>query len=73
MGWAAQERGKDADVEIDRQEIVDELRGRGENDVADRAERELPEVVDTDVHADLLRGLGVNPVDLLGGVAGTFG
>ena len=60
-------------MEIDRQEIVDELRGRGENDVADRAERELPEVVDTDVHADLLRGLGVNPVDLLGGVAGTFG
>lgn len=60
-------------MEIDRQEIVDELRGRGENDVADRAERELPEVVDTDVHADLLRQLGVNPVDLLGGVAGTFG
>jgi len=60
-------------VEIDRQEIVDELRGRGENEAADRAERELPEVVDTDTHADLLHQLGIKPLDLLGGVAGTFG
>jgi hypothetical protein len=60
-------------MEIDRQEIVDELRGRGEDEAADRAERELPEVVDTDTHADLLRQLGINPMDLLGGIAGTFG
>ena len=49
-------------MEIDRQEIVDQLRGRSEDDVADRAERELPEQVDTDEHADLL-----------GGIGGTFG
>ena len=60
-------------MEIDRQEIVDELRGRGEDAAADRAERELPEVVDTDEHADLLRHLGINPLDLIGGVGGTFG
>lgn len=60
-------------MEIERQEIVDQLRGRNEDDVADRAERELPELVDTDEHADLLHGLGINPTDLLGGVAGTFG
>ena len=60
-------------MEIDRQEIVDELRGRGEDEAAARAERELPEVVDTDKHADLLHNLGINPLDLIGGVGGTFG
>lgn len=60
-------------MEIDRQEIVDQLRGRSEDDAADRAERELPEQVDTDEDADLLHSLGINPTDLLGGVGGTFG
>lgn len=60
-------------MEIDRQEIIDQLRGRSEDGVADRAERELPELVDTDEHAALLHQLGINPVDLLGGIGGTFG
>ena len=64
---------KGCQVEIDRQEIVDQLRGRDEDDVADRAQRELPDVVDTDEHADLLHQLGINPTDLLGGIGGTFG
>ena len=60
-------------MEIERQEIVDQLRGRSEDDTADRAERELPDPVDTDEHAALLHRLGINPTDLLGGVGGTFG
>ena len=60
-------------MEIDKQEIVDELRGRGDDEVADRAERELPDVVDTDKDADLLHRLGINPLDLIGGIGGTFG
>lgn len=60
-------------MEIDRQEIVDQLRGRDEDDVAERAAAELPEVVDTDEHADLLHSLGINPADLLFGIGGTFG
>lgn len=60
-------------MEIDRQEIVDQLRGRREDAEADRAERELPEQVDTEEHADLLHQLGINPTDLLGGIGGTFG
>ena len=60
-------------MEIERQEIVDQLRGRSEDDVADRAERELPELVDTDEHEDLLHRLGINPADLLFGIGGTFG
>ncbi|MFC7487482.1 hypothetical protein ACOCJ7_16945 [Knoellia sp. CPCC 206453] len=59
-------------MEIDRQEIIDQLRGRNENEVADRAARELSELVDTDEHAALLHQLGINPLDLLGGVGGTF-
>lgn len=60
-------------MEIERQEIVDELRGRREDDLADRAERELPELVDTDTDAHLLHALGINATDLIGGVGGTFG
>lgn len=60
-------------MEIDRQEIVDQLRGRSEDEMADRAQRELPEQVDTEEHAALLRQLGINPADLLGGIGGTFG
>lgn len=65
--------GEECQVNIDRQEIVDQLRGRNEDEVADLAERELPEVVDTEEHADLLHQLGINPTDLLGGIGGTFG
>ena len=60
-------------MEIERQEIVDQLRGRSEDEAADRAERELPEQVDTDDDAALLHQLGINPADLIGGIAGTFG
>ncbi len=60
-------------MEIDKQEIIDMLRGRGEDDVADVAERELPEQVDTEDHRAKLDQLGINPTDLLGGIGGTFG
>ncbi|GAA4399035.1 hypothetical protein GCM10023168_05760 [Fodinibacter luteus] len=60
-------------MEVDRQEIVDQLRGRREDELADRAERDLPEQVDTDEHAAVLHQLGINPADLLGGIGGTFG
>ena len=74
-GWSTNRTasGGRVQVEIDRQEIVDQLRGRSEDDVADRAERELPEQVDTEEHADLLHRLGINPTDLIGGIGGTFG
>ena len=60
-------------MELDRQEIVELLRGRDEGDIADRAEKELPEQVDTDEHQAKLDELGINPVELLGGIGGTFG
>lgn len=51
---------------------VDQLRGRKADEVADLAEREPAEVVDTEEHSDLFRRLGINPADLLGGIGGTF-
>ncbi len=60
-------------MKIDKQEIVEQLRSRGEDDTADNAERELPQEVDTDDHRAKLDQLGINPTDLLGGIGGTFG
>ena len=60
-------------MEFDKQEIVEQLRGRGEDEIADRAEQELPDRVDTDEHHDQLHQLGINPMDLIGGIGGTFG
>ena len=60
-------------MEIDKQEIIDALRGRGEDELADQAEAELPDPVDTEDHRATLDQLGINPADLIGGIAGTFG
>ncbi len=60
-------------MEIDKQEIIEALRGRGEDDLADRVEAELPPTVDTEDHRAELHALGINPADLIGGIAGTFG
>ena len=60
-------------MEIDKQEIIDALRGRGEDELADQAEAELPDPVDTEDHRAKLDQLGINPADLIGGIAGTFG
>ena len=60
-------------MKLDKQEIVQALRGRGEDELADHAEIELPQQVDTDQHRAKLDQLGINPTDLLGGIGGTFG
>ena len=60
-------------MQIDKQEIIELLRSRGEDDTADRADSQLPDQVDTDEHRSTLDQLGINPTDLLGGIGGTFG
>jgi hypothetical protein len=51
-------------VNIDKQQILDMLRNAGENGKADKLDLELPDQVDTDEHAGLLKTLGINPADL---------
>jgi len=60
-------------MQIDKQQVIDMLKNRGDRDQAAQAEQNLPEQVDTDQHADQLSKLGVNPQDLLGGLKDKFG
>ncbi|MDN5798208.1 MAG: hypothetical protein L0H79_21015 [Intrasporangium sp.] len=57
-------------MQIDKQQIIDMLKSRGDHAHAQQAESDLPEQVDTDQHADKLSKLGVNPQDLAGGGSG---
>jgi hypothetical protein len=60
-------------MQIDKQQILEFLRQRGDQQQADQAQNELPDQVDTDQHADLLGKLGINPQELLGGLGGLGG
>lgn len=51
-------------MEIDRRDIVNWLRGRGQHVRADWVDRELPDRVDTVRHSGLLATLGLDPADL---------
>jgi hypothetical protein len=52
-------------VQIDKRQILDLLRERGQQDQANQAEQELPDQVDTDQDAGLLQRFGVDPQELL--------
>lgn len=51
-------------MQIHRSDIIAALRARGLDDRADWAERQLPEAVDTDKNAALLRMLKIDPADM---------
>jgi hypothetical protein len=66
-------------VQIDKSQILDLLRSRGDHASADQADRELPDQVDTDQHGDLLSKFGISVPELLsklgggGGLGGLLG
>jgi hypothetical protein len=60
-------------MQIPKDQILDLLRSRGEDDKAQQAEGELPDQVDTDQDAGLLQKLGIDPGDLVGGIGGKLG
>lgn len=69
-------------MNIDKESILNLLRGNGQDNEADRAQQELPDQVDTDQDSGLLEKFGINPADLIakftggqsgGGVAGMLG
>ena len=60
-------------MDIDKQEIIELLRSRGEDDTADRAESQLPDQVDTEKHAGILEKLGIDPGDIAGSLGGGLG
>jgi hypothetical protein len=57
-------------MQIDKSQIIELLKSRGEQDKASQAESELPDQVDPEAHSDLLGKLGIDPQDLLGSLGG---
>jgi hypothetical protein len=57
-------------MEIPKDKILDLLRQRGENDKAERADRELPDQVDPDRDRGMLEKFGIDPQDLAGSLGG---
>ena len=60
-------------MQIDKSQIIDLLKSRGEHDKAAQAESELPGQVDPRADGGLLEKLGINPEDLLGNLPGDLG
>ena len=60
-------------MQIDKSQIIELLKSRGEHDKAAQAESELPDQVDPQAHAGLLEKLGIHPQDLLGSLPGDLG
>jgi hypothetical protein len=60
-------------VEIDKSQIIEMLKSRGEDGKASQADSELPDKVDPQAHADLLSKLGIDPQDLLKNLPGGLG
>jgi hypothetical protein len=57
-------------MEIPKDKILDFLKQRGDPDKAEKAERELPDTVDTERDKGLLDRLGIDPQDLMGNLGG---
>ena len=53
-------------MQLDKDQIVQMLRDRGEHDKANEAQQQLPDKVDHEQHRDLLQRLGVDARELVG-------
>jgi hypothetical protein len=60
-------------MQIDKSQIIDLLKSRGDHDQAAKAESELPDKVDPETDAGLLGRFGIDPQDLLGQLPGGLG
>ncbi|HEX2410318.1 MAG TPA: hypothetical protein VHJ39_04030 [Solirubrobacteraceae bacterium] len=60
-------------MQIPKEQILELLRSRGEQDKASQADGELPDQVDTDQHAGILQNLGIDPGDLISQLGGAGG
>jgi len=60
-------------MQIPKEQILELLRSRGQEDKAAQADGELPEQVDTEKDAGLLQKLGIDPGDIAGTLGGGLG
>ena len=59
-------------MQIPKEQILEMIRSRGDQDQAQQAEGELPDQVDTDSDGGLLEKYGINVQDLLGKFGGNI-
>jgi hypothetical protein len=57
-------------MEIDKSQIIEHLRSKGDDGKAAQAQSMLPDQVDPDAHGDLLSSLGLDPSGFLNDVPG---
>ena len=60
-------------MEIDKSQIVELLKSRGDDAQVKQAQGELPDKVDTDKDSGLLDKYGINAQDLMGKLPGGLG
>ncbi|MFK5584182.1 hypothetical protein [Serinicoccus sp. LYQ131] len=60
-------------MQIDKSQIIEFLKSRGDQDKARQADSEMPEQVDTDKDAGLLEQYGLDPKDLMDNLGGGGG
>jgi hypothetical protein len=60
-------------MQIDKQQIIDMIKQRGDDDQAAQADSELPDQVDPQEDSGLLAKFGIDPQDLLGNLPGGLG
>ena len=70
---APRRSGKASAMQIPKEQILELLRARCQEDKAAQADGELPDQVDTDQHAGILEKLGLSPGELIGSLGGGGG
>lgn len=60
-------------MQLDKTQIIEFLKERGEHDKAQQAEQQLPDQVDTDQHGGLLAQHGVSVQELMDKFGGGLG
>ena len=60
-------------MQIEKAQIIDMMRARGDHDQAEKARSEMPDKVDTEKDQALLDKFGINLGDLMGKLGGLGG
>jgi hypothetical protein len=60
-------------MKIDKSQIIELIKSRGNHDQAEQAQSELPDKVDTDRDKNLLNKFGIDVSDLAGKIPGLGG
>lgn len=57
-------------MRIDKQQVIELLRSKGDDARVEQAERELPDDIDTDEHGHMLSSFGLEPQEIVSKLGG---